>query len=84
MAESKKKYSYSYDFPDQRAICKGLGAAEKKLIAEKMGYTVEHIYNVCAGKRRMKEEMKELVIEVLKLKKIMHSLSVNKNNDRIL
>lgn len=78
MTEHKKKYQYTYNYPEQRAMCKGLGASEKKIIADKLGYSVEHVYAVCNGKRRMLPRMEKITKEVLSLKKQMQSIKVSR------
>lgn len=78
MGKSKKKWNYTYDFPEQRALCAPLSGQDKVLIAEKMGYTREHVISVCSGKRRMKPEMRTLVEKILDIKQQMKSIEVSR------
>ncbi len=76
MTEVKKKWNYTYDFPEQRELCAPLNGEDKRLIAEKIGCTRGHVISICNGRRRMKPEVKSLVEQILKLKQQMKSIEV--------
>lgn len=68
----KKKYTYNY--PEQREISKGLRHGDIKFIAEKTGYVIQTISMMCRGERTMPERVRKVVKQLV---------SVNKQIDNI-
>jgi len=53
MQKVKSKKVYSYDYPENRELAKGLHLGDLTTIARLTGYTVQHISDAFKGNRKM-------------------------------
>lgn len=77
-----KKKKYSYDFPEQRELSKGLRNGDMRSLVEWSGYSLPHISNMVNGKRRMADFVKMLIEKIYEQRAIMEDYA-EKNKKEI-
>lgn len=56
---------YSYDFPENREIARGLRQGDMTTISRKTGYSRGHLTMIFKGTRKMPDTVRELATEII-------------------
>ncbi len=70
----KKKYTYEYQ--EQIEIAKGLKYGDIKIIAEKTGYSMPVVSQMCSGIRKMNDSVKKVVEQLVLINKQIDNIAV--------
>lgn len=57
----KAEKQYQYNYPEQIKISEGLEKGDRKIIAEKTGYSFEMIIKMCKGVRKMTPKVEKYI-----------------------
>jgi hypothetical protein len=69
MAKVKTNKKYSYDYPENRLIAKGLVKGDQSFIARTTGYSLTHINDIFRGKRKMVNNVKQIAVGLTEINK---------------
>ncbi len=62
--ETQKKI-YKYDYPEQRVLSDQLGVGDKARVVELSPYAQPTIYAMCNGSRKMSDDVKSIIEDIL-------------------
>ena len=74
--EYKKPSDYSYDYPEQREISKGLRFGDAIIISQKTKYSSVMIGNMLSGTRKMTPRVKKIIDQLLLINKQIENIKV--------
>lgn len=67
MPKVNKKKKYVYDYPENREVSRGLQKGDQLFITEKTGYSYGHVNDMIRGRRKMLDDVKDLIQKVTAL-----------------
>jgi len=71
-----QKKKYTYDYPEQRKISKGLKHGDIKIISEKTNYSLVVVYQMTVGTRKMHSSVKSVIEQLVLVNKQIDSIKV--------
>ena len=71
-----QKKKYTYDYPEQRELSKGLRQGDVKLIADKTGYSPGTVSLMCKGKRKMQDNVRKVIEQLVLINKQIEKIKV--------
>ena len=71
-----QKKKYTYDYPDQREISKGLQLGDFLIISKKTKSSPNMVSLMCSGKRKMKKDVKNAIEQLIELNKQKENISI--------